>query len=171
MFELLVDPEGELITDSKEIQSVFTSYNTEVYSTLERHKSGIHHPDWSWQTGGTKEDFYGRVSHHGISPHILEIIWNVMTDVPKAAAVQQELSGLFEVPPAFEEVTKWTKSVLRMKWKNKEEAWKIVDSTKYGPSYRTTLPGRVDPDLCILILEEIKGKLHGQQRQTLRSNI
>ena len=68
-------------------------------------------------------------------------------------------------------VTKWTKSVLRMKWKNKEEAWEIMDSTKYGPSFWTTLPGRVDPDLCILILEEIKGKLHGKQRQILRSHI
>jgi len=58
-----------------------------------------------------------------------------------------------------------------MKWKSMEEAWEIMDSTKYGPSFWTTLPGRVDPDVCILILEEIKANLHEKQRQILRANI
>jgi hypothetical protein len=106
VFEQLVDPEGNLITDPKEIQSKFTSYFKEAYATPDRHKNGIHQPDWEWQTGGTKEDFLGRVSHHGIPTHILEIIWKAMTTVPKAAAVQQDLSGIFEVPPTFEDFCK-----------------------------------------------------------------
>ena len=68
-------------------------------------------------------------------------------------------------------VLKWTSAVLRMKWKNKAEAWSVMDATKYGPSFWTTLPGRVDPDLCIMILDELKLKLHGKQRQILREHI
>jgi len=48
----------------------------------------------------------GRVSHHGIPLKILEIIWTVMTNLSKAAVVQQELSGLFKVPPTFEDFRK-----------------------------------------------------------------
>jgi len=86
VFEQLVDPR-KFITDSKEIQSIFTSYFTVAYATPEKHKNRIHHQDWPWQTWGTKEDFFSGVYHHGIPPHILEVLWNAMTNVPKTAAV------------------------------------------------------------------------------------
>ena len=68
-------------------------------------------------------------------------------------------------------VDTWTKSVLKLKWKPPNNAWDIMNSTPYGPSYWTTLQEMGKASLCIKILEDLKSKLHGKQRQILRENI
>ena len=65
----------------------------------------------------------------------------------------------------------WIKSVLKIKWKPPDTGWQTMNASPHGPSYWTTLSsmGKV-PD-CIKILEGLKSKLHGKQRQILRENI
>jgi len=69
----------------------------------ERHQNGIYQSDWPWRTGGTQVDFLTKVRHHGIPPHLLDILWTVMAKDPKANVVQLKLNDLFASPPTFEE--------------------------------------------------------------------
>jgi len=79
---------------------------TKAYEMPERHKGGIHLPDWKWKTGGTEEDFLKRSHHHNIPLHIIDIIWDSMITLPKASLVRTELPKCFSSPPTFSEFTK-----------------------------------------------------------------
>jgi len=69
IFDSLFNESGDLITGLEIVQQKFTTYYTKAYEMPERHKGGIHLPDWQWKTGGTKQDFLKRVHHHNIPSH------------------------------------------------------------------------------------------------------
>jgi ribonuclease HI len=96
-------PTGEILEDPLAIHQAHTDHYRKAFSTPNIHKDGIHHTDWDWKTGGTKEDFLARIDHHKIPSKYQDIIWNAMTSVPKASEVRAELNGVFDLPPSFHE--------------------------------------------------------------------
>ena len=84
-FDYLVDDNKTRINTVEGVHQEFTKYYTKAYSTPDRHKDGIHSVDWSWQTGGDKEEFCRRIQHHMIPQHLTDIIWEAMQKIIKTA--------------------------------------------------------------------------------------
>jgi len=63
------------------------------------------------------------------------------------------------------------KSCLKLDWKPPDTRWQVMDSTTHGPSFWKTSDTMVTSSFCIGQLEELKSRLHGQQRQKLQENI
>jgi hypothetical protein len=101
--EAIRDSVGEWKTKPVEVQEAFTEHFQTAYDMPEGHSGGIHQDDWSWQTGGTKEDFEERVRHHNIPQNLVDILWAAMNKVPKAPAIREELEIIFTSPPSYHE--------------------------------------------------------------------
>ena len=74
-----------------------------------------------------------------------------------------------EASTSIKEITDhWEATVFSLKWADKQDAYKIMDTGGRGPSYWRTLEGY--PKLVELVseIERIKKKLHGRQRTELR---
>jgi hypothetical protein len=96
-------PNGDILVEPEEIHNALTAHSASAYSTPDCHKDGIHHEQWDWRNGGTKEDFIERIKHHNIPEKYINIIWDAMKPVEKSEVVKEDLTEMFLTPPSFHE--------------------------------------------------------------------
>ena len=100
--DVLHTPTGPLF-ERKAIYEKLTHDFGKAYAGSQEHRTGIHKEGWDWTTGGTKANFLKRIKHHKIPPHLTNLIWEHMTNVPKAKLVHTDLQQLLDTPPSFDE--------------------------------------------------------------------
>ena len=100
--DVLHTPTGPLF-ERKAIYEKLTHDFGKAYAGTQEHRTGIHKKEWDWTTGGTKANFLKRIKHHKIPPHFTNLIWEHMTNVPKAKLVHTDLQQLLDTPPSFDE--------------------------------------------------------------------